>query len=211
MKNFAKQATALMLSGAMVFGSTVSFANNVSTDKDLIKVEKTSNLQHELNPVTNSMKVVLGVMMDDNQQVRLEVFDKDDKLVHKNTYNDTKGFVQLFDMKALGNGVYLFRITSGNTSYIDKVIVGEKAPVAESFQGYISEIEGDKLKFSYADAKGDVVLSVKDSQGETIFTESLGSDFSSSGVANLSKLSQGNYTVQLSSSTGKESKQIKIG
>jgi hypothetical protein len=211
MKNFTKQATALMLSGAMVFGSTVSFANNGPIDNDLIKIEKTASLQHELNPVTNSMKVVLGVMMDQSQRVRLEVFNSADQLVHKQSYNDTDGFIQMFDMKALGEGEYFFRITSGNTTYIDKVVVGEKAPSEEAFQAYISNVEENKLRFSYADAKGNVVLSVKDSRGEIIFTESLGKDFSSSGMANLSKLDQGEYTIQLKSSTGKETKQIKIG
>ncbi len=211
MKNFTKQATALVLSGVMVFGIATTFANNGTTNKDLIKVKKTGNLQHEINPITNSMKVVLGVMMDQSQKVRLEVFDADDNLVYKDTYKDTKGFMQLFDMTALGEGEYLFRITSGNTSYIDKVVVGEKVSEVESFQAYISEAENGKLKFSYANAEGDVVLSVKNSEGKTIFTESLGEDFSSSGIANLSKLGEGNYTIQLKTSTGKETKQIKIG
>lgn len=211
MKDFTKQATALMLSGAMVFGSVATFASTGTTDKNLVKVEKTANLQHELNPVTNSMKVVLGVMMDQSQKLKLEVFDSKDNLVHKGNYNNTKGFIQMFDMEALGQGEYLFRITSGNTSYIDKVIVGEKAPEVENFQAYISNVENNKLKFSYADAKGEVVLSVKNSDGETIFTESLGNDFSSSGFANLSKLVEGEYTIQLLSSTGKETKRIKVG
>lgn len=211
MKNFTKQATALMLSGAMVFGSLTTFANNDPKNKNLIKVEKTAGLKHQLNPVANSMKVVLGVMMDQSQQLRLEVFDSKDKLVHKETYNDTDGFIQLFDMQALGEGEYLFRITSGNTSYIDKVVVGERAQEVEPFQAYISEVKDSRLKFSYADAKGDVVLSVQDSNGKTIFTESLGKDFSSSGIANISKLDKGTYTFELSSSTGKETKQIKVG
>lgn len=211
MKNFTKQAAALMLSGALVFGSLASFASNGTTDKDLIKVKKTASLQHELNPVTNSMKVVLGVMLDQSQKVRLEIFNAADELVHKDTYNDTKGFMQLFDLAELGDGEYIFRITSGNTSYIDKVTVGDKAPEVEAFQAYISDVENEKLKFSYADAKGDVVLSVQDSDGETIFTESLGRDFSSSGIADLSKLDKGDYTIQLKSSTGKETKAFKIG
>ena len=211
MKNFTKQATALMLSGAMVFGSVASFAHNGNSENDLVKVEKTSNLRHELNPVSNSMKVVLGVMLDQSQKVRLEVFDAKDNLVHKQVYNNTDGFRQMFDLKNLGEGEYIFRITSGSTSYIDKVVVGDQAPELEAFQGYISEVENQKLKFSYADAKGDVVLSVKNSSGKTIFTKSLGRDFSSSGVANLSKLDDGEYTIQISSITGKETKQIKIG
>jgi len=215
MKNFTKQATALMLSGAMVFGSLTTFANNNPNNnpknKNLIKVEKTAGLKHQLNPVTNSMKVVLGVMMDQSQKLRLEVFDSKDELVHKETYNNTDGFIQLFDLEALGEGEYLFRITSGNTSYIDKVVVGERAPEVEAFQAYISEVEDSRLKFSYADAKGDVVLSVQDSSGKTIFTESLGTDFSSSGIANISKLDKGTYTFELSSATGKETKQIKVG
>jgi hypothetical protein len=211
MKNFTKQATALMLSGAMVFGSLTTFANGNPKNKDLIKVEKTAGLKHQINPVSNSMKVVLGVMMDQSQKLRLEVFDAKDKLVHKETYNDTNGFIQLFDMQALGEGEYLFRITSGNTSYIDKVVVGKRAKKVESFQAYISEVENSKLKFSYADAKGDVLLTVQDSKGKTIFTESLGRDFSSSGIANISRLDKGTYTFQLSTSTGKETKQIKVG
>lgn len=211
MKNFTTQTTALMLSGALVFGSVASFASNGTTDKDLIKVEKTANLQHELNLVTNSMKVILGVMMDQSQKVRLEIFNADDQLVHKDTYNDTKGFMQLFDLANIGDGEYLFRITSGNISYLDRITVGEKTPRVEAFQAYISDVENDKLKFSYADAKGDVVLSVKNGDGETIFTKSLGRDFSSSGIANLSKLDKGSYTLQLKSSAGKETKAFKIG
>ena len=211
MKNLTKKTTALMLSGALVFGSLASFANNGTTDKDLIKVKKTGSLQHELNAVTNSMKVVLGVMMDQTQKVRLEIFNADDELVHKDTYNDTNGFRQTFDLSDLGDGEYIFRITSGNTSYIDKVVVGDKAPEVEPFQAYISDVKDNKLKFSYADAKGDVVLSVLNSDGEKIFEKSLGRDFSSSGIANLSKLSKGDYTIELTSYTGKETKQIKVG
>ena len=212
MKNLKKQAVALMLSGAIVFGNIATFASNDLKNKDLIKVEKTANLQHELNPVTNSMKVVLGVMMDQSQKLKLEIFDEGDNLVHKDTYNNTKGFIQLFDMTALGEGEYIFRITSGNTSYIDKVTVngGNRTPEEETFQAYISDIKNNKLKFSYADAKGDVIFSLIDSNGETIFSESLGEEFSSSGQANLSKLVDGKYTVQLSSSTGTETKEIKI-
>jgi len=211
MKNFTKQATALVLSGTLIFGGVSTFASYDSNNNPLIKVEKTANLQHELNAVTNSMKVVLGVMLDQSQKLKLEVFDGKDNLVYEDTYNNTQGFIQSFDMKALGEGEYLFRITSGNTSYIDKVVVGERAPKVEAFQAYISEVEDSRLKFSYADAKGDVVLSVQDSNGKTIFTESLGKDFSSSGIANISKLDKGTYTFELSSSTGKETKQIKVG
>ena len=149
--------------------------------------------------------------MDQSQKVRLEIFNSDNELVHKDTYSDTNGFMQTFDLADLGDGEYLFRITSGNTSYIDKVVVGDKAPKIEAFQAYISDVDNEKLKFSYADAKGDVVLSVQNGNGETIFTESLGRDFSSSGIANLSKLDKGNYTIQLKSSTGKETKEFKIG
>ncbi len=210
MKKFTKQTTALILSSALVFGTAATIANN-SKDKPLIKVEKTASLQHKLNPVTNSMKVVLGVMLDEAKKVRLEVFDTKDNLVHKKTYSDTKGFMQMFDLEQLGEGEYIFRITSGNTSYIDKVTVGKQPLKTEAFQAYISDVNDNRLKFSYADAKGDVVLSVKDSNDKTIFTESLGRDFSSSGIVNLSKLDKGEYTIQLSSTTGKESKQFKIG
>ena len=211
MKNFTKQATALVLSGTLILGSVSTFANHDSTNNPLIKVEKTGNLQHELNAVTNSMKVVLGVMLDQSQKIKLEVFDDEDNLVYEDSYQNTEGFIQSFDMKAMGEGEYLFRITSGNTSYIDKVTVGEKAPEVEPFQAYISEVKNNKLKFSYADAKGDVVLSVFNSDGDKIFEESLGRDFSSSGIANLSKLSDGEYTFELTSYTGKETKQIKVG
>ena len=37
MKNFTKQATALMLSGAMVFGSLTTFANNNPKNKTPLK------------------------------------------------------------------------------------------------------------------------------------------------------------------------------
>lgn len=209
MKNFTKQATALMLSGALVFGLVAATATDVN-DPNLIKIEKTANLLHQLNPVTNSMKVILGVMLDKQQKLRLEIFDSNDELVHKFLYKNTEGFMQLFDMEALGDGEYLFRITTADATYIDNVIVGEQAPKEEPFQVYISEVEDQKIKFSYADAKGDVVLSVKDSKGKTIFSESLGSDYSSSGIANLSKLNKSKYTIKISNGLQSESKTIEI-
>ena len=210
MRNVKRQATALMLSGAMVFGSVTTFASSGTVSKELIKVEKGVDLRYSLNSVGNSTKVAFGIMIDQSQKVRLEIFKKG-KLVYKDKYSRTKGFMQIFDLKGLGSGEYFFKITSGNKSYTDKVVIGNQIPTVKDFQAYISEVKNNKLKFSYAGSGNNVVLSVKNDAEKVIFTKNLGKEFNFSGVADLSKLNNGEYTIQLSSSNGKQIKRVKLG
>ncbi|MDH5365590.1 MAG: hypothetical protein OEW67_01280 [Cyclobacteriaceae bacterium] len=210
MKNLRKSGIALAIACAFLATNFTTLASTGTEGEELVKVTETNNVNYELNRITNSKKVILGIKLLEDEKVRLIIQNKKNEDIFSKWYKTTSGFMQTFDFSKLNDGVYTFKIKAGNEKVENTVEIKDDKAILPGFSAYISEVEDSKVKFSYFAPKDDVYLVLKNKEGEKLFEKKVGAGYNSSGIANLSKLSKGTYTLQIKNGTNIESKEIKI-
>ncbi|MDH5475051.1 MAG: hypothetical protein OEX22_05110 [Cyclobacteriaceae bacterium] len=209
MKTLKKTRIALAMACAFVITTISAFATTPTGD-ELVTVTTTSKVSYELNHITNSQKFILGLKLPEDGKVRLAVLDKKNEVIFTKWYKPTTGFMQTFDFSNLDDGMYTFKIKAGDEKIKNIVEVKDEKTILPAFSAYISEIEDNKVKFSYFAPSEDVYLILKNDSGEKLFEKKVGAGYNSSGIANLSKLAKGTYIFQIKNGNKTESKEIKL-
>lgn len=210
MKNLKKSGIVLAIACAFLATTLTSYASTGTEGEELVKVTETTNVNYEINRITNSQKVVLGIKLLEDEKVRLTVLNEENEAIFTKWYKTTSGFMQTFDFSKLNDGSYTFKIKAGDEKVENTVVMKDAKAILPKFSAYISDIEDSKIKFSYFAPKDDVYLILKNEEGEKLFEKKVGAGYNSSGIANLSKLSKGTYTLQIKNGANVESKEIKI-
>jgi len=210
MKNLKRTGLAIALAFTFLSSQLVAFPTTEPTDNKLISVTETGGAKYEINHVKNSQKVVMGLKLENLEKIRLTVLNDENEEVFSKWYRPSNGFMQTFDFKGMNDGAYTFKIKAGEDEMENVVIMRDDYSILPSFSAYISEIEDEKVKFSYFAPSENVSLILKDSQGENLYEKKVGAGFNSSGIANLSKLDKGTYVLQIKNGSNVESKEIEI-
>ena len=114
MKNLRKSGIAIALACAFLATNLTAFATTGTEGDELVTVTETANIKYELNRVTNSQKVVMGIKLLKDSKVKLVVLNENNKEVFTKYYKSSDGFIQSFDFSQLDDGEYTFKVKAGD-------------------------------------------------------------------------------------------------
>ena len=207
MKTLKKTGLLVALAASVFIGSS---AFTTGGGEELVKITETATVKMQINKVTNAQKVMLGVLLSEKEKVRLSISDNGSEVLLSQVYSKSNGFIQLFDFSSLEDGEYTFKVTTDDEVLESSIEVREAKAFLPEFAAYISDVADDKVTFSYFAPQEDVYLVLKNDEGTTLYEKKVGSGYNNSGIANLSKLDKGTYTLQIKNGDNIESKDITL-
>lgn len=204
MEKMMKSALSVALSVGLVASA---YANN--GDNNDKKSDKASKLQYEVKSIPDSKKIVMGVKSEEKGDIQVRIFDNDGNRIYSEKQEDTQGFFRVYDLSALNSDKYTLQLSDQNSS--EKTQIDFRASANKSsFVAYFPSTFDKNVQVSYANALGNVNLTVARVNGEKVFEADLAAQTSDSFIANLSALNKGLYEIKVSNGGQTYSRQVSI-
>lgn len=185
----------------MLFASS-AFASATRMDDipgSIPKIEEAQGFNYNIYAFKNALKFKLAFEGAHDEDVRVRIFDKSGNLVHKETLRNHSNINRNYDMTRVGAGIYKVEIEMGDLKAEHKVALGVSDNTDKTFQAYMSStIKDGAIRVFYKNGK-DVNITMRDTEGEVIYTETTNDTNMHAKKYNISALRKGTYVLTLTS------------
>ncbi len=194
MKTLSKTFVTLFVA---LIGIQAFAADGTATFFKVATVE-TDNFGYSIYSVKNAEQIKFSFEKLENVKVAVKIYSEDyDLLFTDIVSNAAEGRIN-YNFAKVGKGTYHVKVTTKGFAKTHTFNVGEES-LKQAFMPHLSsKLEGQKVQVSFQNAVSPVTLKVYDADGVVYYDELITNKQYNSYI-NLSELSSGKYTVEVSS------------
>ncbi len=200
----------LMTIFASLLISLVAFAGDDNTAFTKVAEVAEGNIEYSIYAISNTEKIKFSFEKGENTGVTVKIYSESFDLLYSDRLSNANEGSIAYNLKELGSGTYHVKVVAKGFSKTHTFSVGKNA-FENTFAPYISALKANgKVHVAFQKAFAPVSIKLYDTDGVMYHNEIVSHETSYHEMLNLSQLSAGEYTVEVSSAGKVEREAITI-